>query len=57
MLRKLSVMSVPMKGTMPPNTPLPMWYGRFMEVKRILVGKSLTKNAAMGPWTMVTKMT
>src|SRR5579859_2383864 len=28
-----------------------------MEVYLILVGKSSTKNAAMGPYTMVTKMT
>ena len=34
---------------MPPNQPLPMWYGSDIEVYRIRVGNSSTSNAAIGP--------
>ncbi|MNX32651.1 hypothetical protein D3C86_628630 [compost metagenome] len=45
---KLAI-KVAIKGTSPPKTPLPMWYGKDIEVYLILVGKSSTKNAAIGP--------
>ena len=39
---------------MPPNQPLPMWYGSDIEVYRMFAGKSSTRNAAIGPYTIVT---
>ncbi len=48
--------NVAIKGTNPPNTPLPIWYGKLIEVYRIFVGNNSTKKAATGPYTIVTKM-
>ena len=54
MLPAFATMDVARSGSMPPNHPLPMWYGKDIEVYRIWAGNSSTRNAAMGPYTMVT---
>jgi hypothetical protein len=50
------VSKVAINGVSPPNTPLPTWYGSDIEVYLIRVGNSSTRKAAIGPYTMVTKM-
>src|ERR1700687_3733036 len=46
-----------MSGSQPPNSPLPRWYGMDSDVYRTLAGKNSTRNAAIGPYTIVTKIT
>ena len=44
-----AMIAVARSGSIPPNHPFPMWYGSDIEVYRIRVGKSSTRNAAIGP--------
>ena len=41
-------------GRKPPNQPFPKWYGIDSDVYRMRAGKNSTRNAAIGPYTIVT---
>src|SRR5712672_2142820 len=48
-----ATIAVARRGNNPPKTPFPMWYGKESEVYRTLGGNNSTRNAAIGPYTIV----
>ena len=49
MLPAEATIAVARSGSIPPNHPFLMWYGKDIEVYRMRVGDSSTRKAAIGP--------